>query len=341
MALIEADLARLLDYLDDRLSEEEMITFEIRMAEVPELSSAAESFLAIDHLERVVAGTNARRRRRNRRSQVGLALFLAATLLLLFCLWRGFQEASEPAFGFHLALLPSGPTLLQNNLELGLRGAEAAWVPEGWGPRGEGAEVLPADSYFKVVAPLQEARIHTALEAAQAEKQRKSGDLQSQERQAPVEDAECFVVAVKPRVDCSGVVILFNGDGLVIDAHGRTGRAAYPGEEVWSPDTGRLRGLGEQVLPRPNVVLISDDHGRRIDYDPGFLIPKSAVTIHVLVALRQVPLDTAIQNDLQEVLRESAKAAGGGDPERSVSRLAAWLEDRGFLVERSLIRERQ
>ena len=49
------DLAALMDYLDGRLSEEDMMDLELRLSQEPELAAKFESLETFDHVRRAVA----------------------------------------------------------------------------------------------------------------------------------------------------------------------------------------------------------------------------------------------------------------------------------------------
>ena len=129
--------------------------------------------------------------------------------------------------------------------------------------------------------------------------------------------AETFVVPLTVERPTSVVVFLIQEDGLAVGENGEPEQIAFPPASSWSTDTGRIQPGAMRVLPRAVIQLKEDAEGvERIEFSPGFLVPRRSRRLHVLVALRTEPLTAALRVHLQQALRQSAQEA-------SVERLAA------------------
>lgn len=293
-----SDLERILDYLDGRLSTREMVEYEIRLTRDDELREAHESFERMDTLQRValrrrnqLSAESGSQRSRSAWGKVILALVAASVALIAM---RYGLDGSSGAPDVEVAVVASGATLLEHNVLLGLSGGDERTVPAGFGSRGDELAVVPDDDYLALVAGPTRARLEGALESGTDEQY-----------------AGNFVLAIRAVRDSWVVVLLFTEGGRAVGARGEPGRVAFPSEASWDAQSGFVDGGGVRVLPTENVIRVQGDASEHVEYRPGFLVPRRAGHLTVLVGLRSEALDDALRLEIESEL--GAFAASSAD----------------------------
>lgn len=319
MSVVEKDLLLILEYVDGKLSGEEMMALEIRFSNEPELAAAFESFEAMDQLQRGITLAEAQPaplrlvqgKRHWRPLAAAALLMLTAALLLLDDLWQ--------TTTIDVAAVSSGINWSEFNRELEL---DEAWI--GQSPstlRGNANSEFSHEDYFEHVAPIQEARLEQAL----------AGELEP-------EAMVYFNLVLQPEEECSALVLIFDATGKVISDRNRPYEVAFPVGKSWVPDSGRLSGGQLEVLPRRNLVW--DAQRNQVgDYGRGFLVPLGSRRLEVLTGLRQERLDNELKKSLDALLLELSKSEP--DPAVTESRLRLWLRTTGFEISVTEVVERQ
>lgn len=313
MTVAEQDLLAILDYIDGRLSTEEQLSLELRFTNDPELAAAFESFEAMDQLERQTARAKCRpapgRLTPVRRRVVWFAAAAVLAVSAGMLLMQGLSDRPD-SLTCELAVLPSAKNWLDFNgkLELGEQ-----WIDLDPGlNRGGNRDASEHREYFEHIGPLQEARLAEALALT-----------------GEPAHAEFFNVVLRPASDCSVVVLVYDVRGEVSDRVGEPYRPAYPVDEGWTGETGRLLADRLAVLPARNARW-DEASADVVPYDPGFLVPAGAERLEVLIGLRATVLDAQLESSLDALLDELSQASP--DPQVTSSRLLAWFTDAGFDV---------
>lgn len=315
-ALTPEQRGRIVDYLDGELDEAARIEFEMELSENPILAEAFESFARVDALRRLPRDANRSRSFGDPPTPLNalhLLLVAAAAVLLVsaaLLLRRGAGDA------FDVALLPTARDAAEHNRLIGL---DAADLPLDLVDRSRGGTTNDADrpsagDYWERAEPAQDARARRAIDGGSS-----------------TIAAEFFVVPVRPRVDASAVVLLVDAAGDVVDE-----APAFPPSRdplgfdiAWTSESGRLEGAKTSVLPRES--LRRDANAEKLSYDAGFVVPRRAGELQVLVALRAEPLGPEIQRSmLDEIAAIDTSATPSRTSTETVERLTEWLAEHGF-----------
>ena len=321
MTANQQDLLLILDYIDGRLSTQEMLRAELRFSNDPELGAACESFAAMDALQRELSRSEAGPLRSSGpthflRGGLGLVSAAAAVLLVVCAGLYITRDRSMPN-SMRVVVLRSDVGVAGFNRELQLGPDWLAVDPSQ--VRGAGDADVDARAYFEHVAPIQEQRLEATLEGA-----------------GTITPMTYFSLVLKPAEPCSAIVLLMESDGVVVDAEGLPFGVAFPAQEAWNVESGRLQGGSIAVLPRRNLTWDSSGDGRPI-YDPGFLVRGQSGTVLALVGLRAAALDDVLRGALGSKLQElSARAR---NPLTTADALRAWLREEGFALQEFLIEE--
>jgi len=319
MTLQEKDLLLIVDYVDGRLSSEEMVGLEIRFSNEPELAAAYDSFDTIDGLQREVALAQVRpkgfrllRGGRHLRPVAAAALLLVAASLFLT------RDAQRP-LATGIALVPSGIAWSDFNRALDVDGTWGDRTPNV--RRASGEPEFPHREYFDQVSPIQDARFERALA----------------EMSAPP-PMYYFNVVLRPESACSALVLIADATGQVVDHEGNPQAPAFPTGDPWTADSGRLAAGLLEVLPRRNLVW--NDADKRVDpYEAGFLVPLQSIRLEVFIGLREQPFDDGLKESLDSML--SDLSAGPRSAETTSRTLQAWMNEQGFEIVKTTADERQ
>lgn len=318
MSVQEEDLLRIIDYLDGRLSSNEMMEFEARLADDAELEACFVSFEEMDQLQRDVERLRALKKK-PRLSLLTPRTWVAAAALLLLSLglykgnlWSWFESplADEPT-GVQLAILPSGPDAESYHRSLGVVVEDGPELPESWSAvRGPGAQGRPDREYYDWIAPAQAERLATAFETGPV-----------------LEPLEYFTIAVRPEEESSAIVLLLDSQGSLRGANGDADSVAYPDADPWNSGSGRLLANVVQVLPRSNVEWTASTN-RLADFAPGFLVPLGVEFVDVLVGHRGEALTEPLRVELMTLIAGLDSSAE--KLTETNSRLRTWFESNGF-----------
>ena len=300
MSISERDMILAVSYADGEMTEQERIHLELRMSEEDELRDVIAELMDTDELLRRVRRTASRSPiTRSLGSVRKMALMLAAAALLLLAIRLG--TSSDPTTDIKAVALAMGPTLVANNGLWGLGDV----VPEGFGLRGNGGEVIPVEMYFEQATDLQAQRIEDAFSAGDEEVQAKN-----------------FVLALRQDSTRYAIVILLTSNDHVFDARRDGSGIAYPSDANWDSETGKLAAGVINVLPAEPFAI--DDEGA-FDYLPGFPVPSDSRFVEVLLATRSTPLNDEIRTQLGSVIETAPNV---------LSRATSWLEGEAFTVDR-------
>lgn len=321
MTLGRADLALVAAYVDGSLGDElARMRFEARMADEPELAEAVIASQRADAIALLAQRARAGDPRVDRetpsarpilRLMLPLAaaaavLVLAATAVRFFALEPRPDRTGEGAATWSIAAVPTRSSIIESHADLPLAGTSARELPAGTlRGDGDGFDEVAHERYFERVAPLHAERVRAALEAG-----------------AKSARAGHFVVGVRTEGPASAVVLVIAEDGRVLDGGVGRGHIAWPSDERWMADTGRLDDAGVHVLPRPVLTW----GGGTADYDAGFLVPLGAGSVRALVGLREAPLDDGVRAALATL------AEGVDGVPEAAEVLTAALVERGFDV---------
>jgi len=335
--LEEADLLAIIEYLDGEMPPDEMIEFELRLSEDPALETAFESFESTDRLQRRALSRKApwSKLRLLPRWRV-LDLAAAAALLLMIGAYFMFLRPSDQKHGlptsdaieFDVAALSTGVGVAGFHRALGLVGPEADVRPESWKQALRGADdpgqftILPDAEYYRDMAPVLETRLERALADP-----------------SPLDPIEYFVLPLRVEQELSALVLLVDSQGVVSGALGEPFEAAYPGGASWDQDSGRLQSGRVHVLPQEMLRWEGEPGDKLQDFEWGFLVPRGARQLTVLVALRSAAFDDGLRASLVEFL--ASLAGQPRDATRTLAQLQSWLGEQSFEVEQILLDEKK
>ncbi|MFT5290206.1 MAG: hypothetical protein ACI8QS_002081 [Planctomycetota bacterium] len=318
MKVSDPDKLLILDYIDGRLSTEQMMQFEVRLSQEEDLAACFESFESMDQLERQLALVRAQPPRL--RYLVGGRRLVALAAAGLLVLTAGYLLNRDPGVSKQrqIAILPSSASWTSLNRQVGL---DPEWIDTDPSTlRGGGVSGENYREYYEQLTAALEDRYLGALTGG-----------------PNTEATAHFNLVLQLDKAASVVVLLIDSAGRVLDVEGVDFQVAFPGIAPWTAATGRI-GAGELVvLPERNARWIEEGQNRRATLDSGFLVPLRAGEIAVLVGLREEALDDELRVSLEETLGELR--AGQLDPEQSNTRLRAWLGQAGFEVSAFAVKE--
>lgn len=292
----DADLARILAYLDGTLSDTEARAFEVRLGSEPELARHFEELAEMDEeLRRTLVADVPRPAARSPHRWFMRVAVAASIAVALGTLWwsgalRGYR--TDPSTDLRLALVETTPSDADFNELLGF---DAEWLPIGMGYRDAGSAPAPeADVYAAALEAALRARTDDALEGT-----------------TPIDEVESFLIAFHPE-RASHVV-------LVVAWEGRAARRTLPrGTTSVRYEPGRTYLLPGEPLRLPDNWRST----QRVEYQPGILTHRG---VDATLAVHEEPIPAALLAELDELL---ARTPTNTDPEP----LRSWLARHAFDV---------
>jgi hypothetical protein len=317
----DADLARIVEYLDGNLAEPDMLAFEERLEREPELARALEDFEGIDLLQRAhvpprpaealsgqAVGDRALPRSRSNLVVLRLSLAAAAIALVSAATWL-LMRGPRPAPVLQVAALgieEASPEHVNR-----LLGLDEGWLPSRMrDPRGTDEPAPPSDrDYLRTALAALSTRAGDALAAG-----------------PPSVTAGRFALVLRPVRESWALVLAVRRDGSAMRLFPEDGDPASAG------------GLapGELAfLPRPFIADEPVAGGDpRAGFDYGFLVPLGSGELRVLTGLSEEPISRELLAEIERRLSSST-----GPPADVAGSLSAWLAERGFSVGQTLVVE--